>query len=90
MNIAYFRGVFIVFDQFANALYYPLLNLIFKNPKFKFGNPDETISSVLGKNILYCPEQCDKSIFIVDKFLSKIDPQKGSHSKRSIEEDENA
>lgn len=38
-------------DQGANVLLWPLLNFVFKpDDQHRFGNPDETLSSVFGKN----------------------------------------
>lgn len=88
LGIRYFLNVFIVFDQALNAIFGPIFNVIFKNPLYKFGYPDETISSVLGKNILLYPNGTDKSIFIVNGWLSKLDPNSKNHSVDSIEFDE--
>lgn len=84
----YCLNLFIVFDQFINAFLCGLLNKLFKNPSYKFGNHDETISSVFGKNILFYPNTTDKSIIIVNGWLSKADPQSKNHSVDSIEHDE--
>ena len=63
----------------------PMFNsiLISSKSEYKFGNPDETISSVLGKNkragnLLYLGKR-------LDAWLNGIDP---NHSIKSIEEDE--
>ena len=47
----YYKGLAISLDQFGNVAMAGLFNgiLIWDTPH-KFGNPDETISSVLGKN----------------------------------------
>lgn len=48
----YLYNILIGIDQLANAVCYALFNrcLITAKATSKFGNPDETISSVLGKN----------------------------------------
>lgn len=38
-------------DQWLNVFLAPLLNLLLSDGSYKFGNPDETLSSVMGKNI---------------------------------------
>ena len=80
--------VFIGWDQLLNVLLAPCLNRIFNNPVFKFGYPDETISSVLGKNISRSPANTDKSMYIVNTWLTKLDPNSDNHAVDSIEEDE--
>lgn len=77
-----------MFDQFANAALAPILNRLFKKPRYKFGWSDETISSVFGNGIMYYPNDTDKPIYIVDKWLSKIDQTSKQHSVDSIENDE--
>ena len=78
MNLA------ISLDQFGNVAMKGLFNMILINSyAFQFGNPDETISSVLGKNKL------NNSLTglgrLLDKFLNRLDD---NHSINSIEEDE--
>jgi hypothetical protein len=64
--ILYFRNVLVAIDQLFNAIL--------------FGDPDETISSRLGKN----RKKCSICNFIC-KFLDKIDKR---HCSKSIEKDE--
>lgn len=78
---AYFKNCAISIDQVGNTIGYKLFNDLFiKKYGHKFGNPDETISSVLGKNKL----QNKLSIAgkILDWILNKLDP---GHSIKSIE-----
>ncbi len=47
----YFRDIALSIDQMGNVVCAPLFNVIMiKKSGYKFGNIDETISSVLGKN----------------------------------------
>lgn len=80
--------VFIAWDQLLNVLLAPVLRYIFKYPVFDFGYADETISSVIGKNILRAPEFTDESVFIVNKWLTLLDPKSKNHGVDSIEDDE--
>jgi len=72
-------------DQFGNVLFQYLFNwaLIKNDSEDTFGNPDETISSVLGKN------ERSKKLTEAGKLLAlilhKLDP---NHSFNSIEDDE--
>lgn len=71
-------------DQFANVAFQEFWNLTLrKNTGYKFGNPDETISGVLGKN------KRDGTLSgigkALDYILDKLDP---GHSINSIEDDE--
>lgn len=72
-------------DQFGNVVCADLfdITLIKKGSIHKFGNPDETISSVLGKNKV--SGTLSRTGKVVDWILDKIDP---NHSIKSIEEDE--
>lgn len=88
--VAIFKGEFseynknlaIAKDQYGNALGKYLFNqLLIKKEGYKFGNIDETISSVIGKNKL-------KSTLtmvgkIIDKILNSIEKD---HSIKSIDE----
>jgi 8-oxo-dGTP diphosphatase len=72
-------------DQHANVFLAKLFNdVMIKKGGHKFGNPDETISSVLGKNKLIGK----LSLFgkCLDYLLHLLDD---NHSLNSIEEDEN-
>lgn len=72
-------------DQHANVFLAKLFNdVMIKKGGHKFGNPDETISSVLGKNKL----MGKLSLFgkCLDYILHLLD---NNHSIKSIEHDEN-
>jgi hypothetical protein len=72
-------------DQHANVFLAKLFNdVMIKQGGHKFGNPDETISSVLGKNKL----MGKLSLFgkCLDYILHLLD---NNHSIKSIENDEN-
>jgi hypothetical protein len=84
----YALGVFTGWDQLMNVLLAPANRWLFGNPVFDFGYPDETISSVIGKNILRAPHMTSKTMFIVNKWLTKADPNSDNHGVDSIEEDE--
>ena len=73
-------------DQYGNALGKYLFNdvLITKESKNKFGNIDETISSVLGKNKK--AGTLTRLGLIVANLLDKIDP---NHVEKAIDETEN-
>lgn len=84
----YWMDVAISLDQLGNVTCQHLFNItLIKNipyqKKYRFGKPDETISSVLGKN----KRQGTLSSLggFVDFILGKIDY---NHSIKSIEEDE--
>lgn len=83
----YFGKVAYSFDQFMNVLLYPLLNLFLSDGSYLFGHPDETISSVLGKNVKM--GKCRGCYLICRLFLHPIDK---NHCTRKgvIEEDEHA
>jgi len=68
-------------SQFLNVLFSPILNIIFSGSN-KFGYPDETMSSVLGKNIR--DNNCTLCNFVCF-FLRLLDK---NHCKKSIEDDE--
>ncbi|VAV85076.1 hypothetical protein MNBD_BACTEROID02-795 [hydrothermal vent metagenome] len=77
----YFLEMAISIDQLGNVVMQHLLNLILlRKNAYKFGNPDETISSVIGKNL----EKCTLTPFgkIISKTLDAIDP---NHSLNSID-----
>jgi 8-oxo-dGTP diphosphatase len=81
----YFFRIAVSLDQLANVICLENLNawLIIDKSKHLFGNPDETISSVLGKNKLN--GTLSKFGRFIDKVLNKLDD---NHSINSIEEDE--
>ena len=72
-------------DQFGNVVLEPLLSITLTKSisTALFGNEDETISSVLGKNKL------DKTLTLFGKLIVKIlNFFERNHSVKSIEEDE--
>ncbi len=78
----YFFNLAISLDQFGNVALGPLLNVVMisKKSKHKFGDEDETISSVLGKN------KRDKSLIYWGKRLDALlDGLDSNHSIKSIE-----
>ena len=81
----YYLKLAISLDQLGNVALQRLFNLLFLNSRScaKFGNEDETISSVLGKNSRAAT--LTLSGYCLDRMLNKLD--KG-HSINSIEEDE--
>lgn len=78
---SYFSNLGTAISQFLNVVFSPILNIIFGGPN-KFGYPDETMSSVLGKNIR--DNNCILCNFVCF-FLRLIDK---NHCKKSIENDE--
>ena len=68
-------------DQQANTYLAKLFNdILIKKGGHKFGNPDETISSVLGKNLL------QNKLSLIGKFLNWIlNLIEKDHTKKSIE-----
>ena len=79
----YYMDLAISLDQFGNVLMQGLFNVILiKSNTNKFGNPDETISSVLGKNKL------NNSLTFLGRFLDNIlNRLDENHSINSIEND---
>ena len=77
----YIWNLLVSLDQFVNVLLSPLLNVAL-NPVVKFGNPDETLSSVFGKNI---EQGACRGCMIICKLLHGIDP---NHCQKHIERDE--
>ena len=78
---SYFMVIAISIDQMGNVIMQDLFNQIMITPNgYKFGNVDETISSVLGKN------QLKNTLKFMGKalnwILNKLDP---GHSVNSIE-----
>ena len=77
----FFLKIAVSIDQLGNVLMQHLLNTLWiKRGGYKFGNRDETISSVLGKN----KQLGTLSAFgkLIDGFLDNIDP---NHSLNSID-----
>lgn len=77
----YLWRVLIWLDQGVNTVFGPLLNFTLK-PNVKFGDPDETLSSVFGKNVEsgHC-----KGCYYICKVLHLFDP---GHCENNIERDE--
>lgn len=78
----WFWNLLLAIDQLANVLFSPLLNLMVRQGGALYGDPDETISSVSGKNFrdgtcLGCTWLC-RLLHLVDR----------NHCERSIETDE--
>lgn len=80
----YLRNVSLSIDQHGNVICKYLLEYtLIKKDHIHFGNPDETISSVLGKNkvinnLTFIGRVLDKILDIIDK----------NHSIKSIDETE--
>lgn len=80
----YLFVIAIAIDQLGNVVMQDLFNdIIIKRPGHKFGNEDETISSVLGKNRL--SNTLTKTGKILDGILNLLEK---NHSVKSIEKDE--
>lgn len=82
----YFLRIAISLDQLGNVICAEPMNSLFLKDwsENKFGSPDETISSVLGKNQV--AETLTNKGKILVHLLHVID---NNHSIKSIEEDEN-
>ncbi len=78
---AYFWNLLISIDQFIAVLFSPILNRLISG-KHKFGDPDETISSVLGKNVK------DNSCFVCKGICKILNIFQKGHCLDSIEDDE--
>lgn len=79
---AYLWNILISLDQLGNVALAPLLNALLRPTAARFGSPDETLSSVMGKNIeagecVGCRLLC--------RLLHVLDP---GHCEKSIERDE--
>lgn len=72
-------NVLIAIDQLMNTVAGPVLNLI-PGVEHPFGAPDETLSSVLGKNRRRC-----RACYWVCRALHLLDP---NHCEWAIEHDE--
>lgn len=80
----YFFNIAISIDQLGNVVCQGLFNdLLISKDGFKFGNPDETISSVLGRN--YLTNTLKPLGRLLRWILDKIEP---NHCVKSIERDE--
>jgi len=86
LNVSqYLREVAVSVDQLGNVVCSDLFDvtLIKRKQGYRFGNPDETISGVLGKNQrLNTLSKVGKALNFI---LNKLDP---NHSIKSIEDDE--
>lgn len=82
---SYLRTVAVSVDQLGNVVCKDLLDLtLIKKEGYRFGNPDETISGVLGKNQNL--NTLTATGRVLNYVLSLIEKD---HSIKSIEEDEN-
>lgn len=81
---SYNRNLAIAKDQYGNGLCQYLFNdILIKKNGYKFGNIDETISSVIGKN------KSENTLTIAGKCLDKIlDVLDPNHSLKSIDKTE--
>ena len=79
-DLGYFKSSAVNLDRFGNSEFRTLFNLTLKKKEgYKFGNMEETISSVLGKN------QRDNTLSFVGKALVWIlDLLDKNHCKKSI------
>lgn len=74
-----------VIDIFFNVLLSPLINLMLSDGSYKFGNNNETLSGVMGKNIKM--NKC-KGCKVICYLLSKLFNQK-HHCIVSVDVNEN-
>lgn len=78
----YFMSIAVSLDQFGNTICKYLFDwLLIKKHGYKFGNVDETISSVLGKN--YVNKTCTWLGLFFCTLLGKLDK---NHVEKSIDE----
>jgi len=75
----YFKQTALNLDKFGNREFRAFLNFSMQKNGYKFGNPNETISSALGKNER--DNTLTKCGRILVKFLDIIDK---NHCKKSI------
>lgn len=78
---AWLWSILIWADQGLNTLFGPLLNRIAR-PLHLFGDPDETLSSVMGKNVR---DGSCRGCYWICRLLHVLDPD---HCLKSIEGDE--
>jgi hypothetical protein len=80
----HYFNIAVSIDQTGNVVcQYPLNDFMIKKGGIKFGNPDETISGVLGKN-----KEINK-LTILGKALSKfLNEREDKHVENAIEKDE--
>ena len=81
MTKLWFWSVLVWVDQGANTVLGPLLNWVL-DPLHLFGDPDETLSSVLGKNVR---DGACKGCYLTCRLLHLFD---SNHCHKSIEDDE--
>ena len=81
-DLGYFKSSAVNLDRFGNSEFRTLFNLTLKKKEgYKFGNMEETISSVLGKN------QRDNTLsFAVKVLVFILDTIVKNHCKKSIKE----
>lgn len=83
---SYVLKVLIWLDQGLNVVFWPVLNPLFRpHPSARFGSEDETLSSVMGKNMRL--GHCKTCSFICRYILHPIDKD---HCQESIEDDEHS
>ena len=78
----YLWSLVVALDQFANALLAPALNAVLRPTAARFGRPDETLSSVFGKNV---EAGACVGCRLICRLLHGFDPW---HCEKSIERDE--
>lgn len=78
---AWFWSVLVWADQGLNTIAGPVLNWAL-DPLHLFGDPDETLSSVMGKNVR---DGACRGCYLVCRLLHAFDPY---HCPKSIEADE--
>lgn len=80
----YFYRIAYCIDQLGNIIMSELFNRTLKKPDgYRFGWPDETLSSVLGKNY-----RDNTLTFMGEKVRTVLDRIDNNHVTKSIEEDE--
>lgn len=76
-------NVLVWIDQGLNVIFAPLLNALLR-PELHFGSPDETLSSVFGKNVRVNRCRVCRWICMLLHVFDK------NHCENSIEDDEGA
>lgn len=80
---SYWRSIAVSIDQLGNVICQHLFNLtLIKKDGYKFGNIDETISSVLGKN--WVDGTLSKTGLMLSRILNRLDPD---HVQKSIDKE---
>ena len=76
------KKILVWLDQGLNVIFAPILNRFIGESPHRFGDPDETLSSVFGKNVEagYC-----KLCTFMCRWLDWLDTD---HCKKAIERDE--